>query len=380
MPEAERSNRAFIDRAAYGICRTTVAGRFLDVNPALVAMLGYESADALLAADIATEIYRDPADRSALVADVTDGRFPGWAELRWRKRDHTPITVRLTVQAVRADDGVCYLEEIIENITEQSRREEIVRRNERLASLAKMLAGVAHELNNPLAAIGGFAQLLLQQTWPLPETERAAIQTIQAESVRAGRIVKDLLSFARRPDRERLEPVEVNEVVRYVIDAQRSPIDAAGIRMVLDLAPDLPRTLGQSSQIEQAVLHLVVNARQALEQAIEGSSGRPSRRLTDRLTERFATDPPTITIRTAADNSHLVLEVRDNGPGIRDDHRARIWDPFWTTKDEGQGTGLGLSVVHGIVTGFGGTVDVTSAVGLGTRFTLRLPAVPRAPG
>jgi signal transduction histidine kinase len=375
VPEAERSDRGLIDRAAYGICRTTLAGRFLDVNPALVAMLGYDSADALLTVDIPTEIYRDPADRATLVADAFAGRFSGWAELRWRKRDRTPIIVRLSARAVHPGRDDCYLEEIVENISEHARREEIIRRNERLASLAKMLAGVAHELNNPLAAIGGFAQLLLQQTWPLPESERTAVQTIQHESIRAGRIVKDLLSFARRPDRERLEPVEVNEVVRYVLDTQRSPIEGAGIRTVLDLAPDLPPTLGQSSQIEQAVLHLVVNARQALEQLMSGATGRPSRRLSDRLSERLALDPPTITIRTASENGNLVLEVRDNGPGIRDDHRARIWDPFWTTKDEGQGTGLGLSVVHGIVTGFGGTVDVESEVGLGTRFTLRLPAV-----
>jgi PAS domain S-box-containing protein len=358
--------RALILRAAYGIFQATLDGRFLEVNPALVRMLGHASADTLLALP-AGSVYYDRADDQRVIAQALAGELRAGTEVRWRRQDGAPVLIRLTMQVVR--DGVgapVALEGMAEDVTERARQEEMLRRSERMASLGSMLAGVAHELNNPLAAIGGFAQLLLREQ--MSDDDRSAIETIYHESQRAAKIVRDLLAFSRRQEQERRERVDLNEIIRYIIDAQRYQIETQGIRRELALEAGLPPVLAQPSQLEQVVLNLVVNARQALESTTD-------RRAAEQRAGHEA-PPPVIAVRTSSTGGIVVLEIEDNGPGIPPEHRSRIWDPFWTTKDEGEGTGLGLAVVHGIVSGYGGTIDVETEVGEGTRFIVKLPAAP----
>ena len=365
----EERVRALLDRMAYGIYRSTAEGRFVEVNPALVAMLGYESAEQLLRADIARDVYRDADDRTRLVQSHDDGGDTArWREVRWRRRDGTPLTVRLTAHAVReGPDGrpgehgqARYFDVIVEDVTDRKRQEELLRRSERMASLGHTLAGVAHELNNPLAAIRGFAQLLLRDEWP--DEERSALETIDHEAARAAKIVKDLLLFARRQEGQARERVDLNRVAAYIIDSQRYAMETRGIRCALELAGELPPLLADAAQLEQVVLNLVTNARQALESQADAASpgDAPAR-------------APEITVRTALVDGHVLLEVRDNGPGIPEEARSRIWDPFFTTKPEGEGTGLGLSVVHGIVAAHGGITDIDSEEGAGTTVRVALP-------
>jgi two-component system, cell cycle sensor histidine kinase and response regulator CckA len=371
LHETEERYRSLIARAAYGIYHSTLDGRFLDVNPALVAMLGYESAEELLRVNLATDVYSDPAERDRLLSLALAEDIATWVTVHWRRRDGTTIIVRLSARVVRepATGEVKYLEGIAEDITDRGRQEEMLRRSERMASLGHTLAGVAHELNNPLAAISGFAQLMLRgREWP--EDDRVALQTIAHEAVRAGKIVKDLLTFSRRQEAaQRHQRVNLNHVVRYIFDAQRYAMETRGIRSAVTLEPSLAPVLADAAQMEQVVLNLVVNARQALEAAADtpAAAGAAS-----------VASPARVTARTMQQGDDVVLEIADNGPGIAPGDLSRIWDPFWTTKGEGEGTGLGLSVVHGIVTAHGGTIAVDSSLGLGTRFTIRLPAAPAA--
>ncbi len=368
LAESEARYRALIARAAYGIYRSTLEGRFLEVNPALVAMLGYASAEELLAADIKREIYHDATSRDRLLAAHPDTPLDR-AEVTWKRKDGTLITVRLSARMVRDEAGdILYFEGIAEDVTERLRQEELLRRSERMASLGHTLAGAAHELNNPLAAICGFAQLLLRDA--REPDDRSALETIHHEAARAGRIVKDLLTFARRQEGERRAPVDVNAVARYIIESQRYAIETRGIRRDLELQPGLPLVLGDASQLEQVVLNLVVNARQALETA---SDAHPTR---DGAKPARA---PHIALRTSLDGGFVRLVVEDNGPGIPPAQLSRIWDPFWTTKPEGVGTGLGLSVVHGIIAAHGGTIEVTSDAARGTRFVVSLPPLHDVP-
>lgn len=369
---SEERYRALIERAAYGIFRSTPEGRFLDANPALVRMLGYDSEEELKRLHLPTDLYVDPAERERLMARLRDEHGFDWQDVRWRRRDGTVITVRLTVRVKRNAAGrIDLFEGIAEDATERSRHEELLRRSERMASLGTTLAGVAHELNNPLAAISGFSQILLRGTHS--EEDRSAIETIHRESLRAARIVKDLLVFSRRQEAERHELVQVNDVVRYVVSTRRYSMETRGISCHVELAEELPPVLADPTQVEQVLLNLIVNAEQALEQVFEQSLEGPH----DSAAEGEA-PAALLSVRTSSVRGSVVIEVADSGPGISRENLSRIWDPFWTTKSEGEGTGLGLPVVHGIVAAHGGTIEVESAVDVGTCFTVRLPAADPA--
>jgi PAS domain S-box-containing protein len=373
LAASEARYRALIARAAYGIYRATRDGRFVEVNPALVAMLGWESTAALLEADIPREVWADPEERARRIRELEDGAEPpDWTVVRWKRRDGSPLVVRVTVRVARDADGrpVEY-EGMVEDVTARVRQDELLRRSERMASLGTLLAGVAHEINNPLAAVAGFAQLLLRSD--LTPDDRQAIETIVHEAARAGKIVRDLLTFARQGERERREPVRLNEVVRHIMLAQRYTMETRGIRWTLVLEPSDPLVVGDRAQLEQVVLNLVVNARQAIEDMCDAAPSEDQ------------APPMHVAVETRADGDAVMLLVRDTGPGIAEADRTRIFDPFFTTKAEGRGTGLGLSVVHGIVTEHGGTIEVDSEQGAGSTFIVRLtreaepPALPEQP-
>ena len=368
LRQSEERMRALIARAAYGIFRSTREGRFLDVNPALVTMLGYDTADELLGIDILRELYVDIGERERWMAAIDSGAHPEWFDVTWKRKDGVPIAVRLSARAARDGHGdVVWYEGIAENVTERLLREAVVRRAERMSSLGHTLAGVAHELNNPLAAISGFAQILLKTH--LPNDDRRAIETIHREAKRAAKIVKDLLTFARRQESSERHRVDLNDIVRYIADTQRYTMETHGVHCELVLSDEPAFVSADSAQLEQVMLNLLVNARQALEALTAPvAAGRVS---------TGATRAPMVVIRTSVRNNTVSLEISDNGRGIAATQLPLIWDPFWTTKEEGEGTGLGLSVVHGIVTAHGGTIDVDTRVGAGTTFVVSLPAFRR---
>jgi two-component system cell cycle sensor histidine kinase/response regulator CckA len=358
---SEERLRTLVDHAAYGIYRCGRDSRFIEANPAMLQMLGYERVEALQELDVLETLFVEPAERARWREDLALGRLRDWYDFTWRRRDDTTVRVRVSPRLVRGDQGVMlYCDAIAENVTERLRREEMVRRGERMAALGRTLAGVAHEINNPLAAIAGFAQLLLKG--PLAQEERHALDTMLHEAQRAARIVKDLLAVARRQESHEPQAVDVNAIVGYIVDTQRYALDTHGIRMIAEFASDPAIVRGDSAQLEQVVLNLVVNARQALEKMIDRREAR-----------RDPRSIPTIRVRTGLQSDVVTIEVIDNGPGIGAADLPRIFDPFFTTKDEGEGSGLGLAVVHGIVTQHGGAIDVASTLGSGSHFRVSLP-------
>jgi two-component system, cell cycle sensor histidine kinase and response regulator CckA len=359
LREASDRYASLVERVGYGIYRSTPEGRFVEVNSVLMSMLGYTHPEDILGLELARDVYLDPEDRMRL-RERPSVVFPEWVETRWKRRDGSAITVRLSVQRVRDAEGrVIAYDGIVEDVGDRQRREELMRRSERMASLGTTLAGVAHELNNPLAAIMGFAQLLLRKPWP--SEDRAALETINHEAIRSATIVKDLLALTRKRDVERRVPADINDIVGYIARTRRYALETAGIACTLDLQPALPPIHGDRAQLEQVVLNLLNNAEQALSPRAEvGMAAR-------------------IAIRTRHDGEGVFIEIEDNGPGIPEEWRSRIWDPFWTTKGEGEGTGLGLSVVHGIVSDHGGIITLEEAVGPGARFVIRLPAAASVP-
>ena len=221
--------------------------------------------------------------------------------------------------------------------------------SDRLAAVGELVAGVAHEVNNPLSSISAFAQLLLRDAG-LTTHQRESIEVIRGETMRASQVVKDLLAFARRSEPQSA-PLDLNAVVGRTLRMRQYQFSEASVRVESELAGDLPSVMGDARQLQQVCLNLLTNAVQAM------SPGGG-----------------VLCVRTYQANDRVRLEVRDTGPGISVDARAHIFEPFFTTKKEGEGTGLGLSVSYGIVTTHGGTIEVAETGAGGTTFRVTLPA------
>jgi len=219
---------------------------------------------------------------------------------------------------------------------------------DRLSQLGALVSGVAHELNNPLAAIAAFAELLVVE--PRQAELRESAEVIRAEAMRAGRIVRTLLDFARQRPRVRVA-VDLAEIVDRVLSLQRSALKKARVRAAVAIPDDLPAVLGDPQELQQVVLNAVVNARQAVE-----ASGRPGQ---------------VLIIAKRTDN-HVRVAVEDTGQGVPSEILDRVFEPFFTTKGD-QGTGLGLAISFGLVRAMGGRMWIQNIEGGGARLEFELP-------
>ncbi len=225
--------------------------------------------------------------------------------------------------------------------------EQQLRHSERLATIGQLAAGVAHELNEPLGNILGFAQLAGRDR-ELPDQISNDLDKIVKSALHAREIIKKLMLFGRRMPPQQME-IDLNKIVTdglYFLEARCTKSEIV-VHKAID--PELPMVSADPSQLEQVLVNLVINAIHAM-----GNGGE-------------------LTIKTFSSRDHVCMSVSDTGPGIEDDILEQIFVPFFTTKDVDEGTGLGLSVVHGIVTAHNGTIDVDSQIGRGTTFTIRIP-------
>jgi PAS domain S-box-containing protein len=241
-------------------------------------------------------------------------------------------------------------------LTERARLEQQLRQAEKLSALGQMVSGIAHELNNPLAVINGYLELVLSRD-PLPDQTRQSLLKVATESGHAAKLVSNFLSFAREQASTRVV-TDLNQLVERVAERRRLDPDSARILTRLELAPGLPQTLADPDKLEQVLDNLVHNAMQAL-------SDRQGAGIVQLTTERF--------------NGSVRVRVEDNGPGIPAHLAARIFEPFFTTKDVGKGTGLGLSISHSIMSEHKGRLyHQPSGLG-GACFVAELPALKAAP-
>lgn len=271
-----------------------------------------------------------------------------------QRQSKEPAIVEMNAQRLNVDDQamiVC----VGRDLTERRRLEQQLIQSDKLSALGQLVAGVAHELNNPLASISGYAQLLMRNR-TLPDDVRADVEQIRQQADRASRIVRNLLMFAREHKPERLL-VQINEVVQSTLSLQAYQLRVDNITVKLELDPELPQTLADPHQLQQVLLNLITNARQAMS---EKGSG-------------------TLTIRTqryeSGDGSSIEMIVSDTGIGIPAQYLDKIFNPFFTTKPVGQGTGLGLSICYGIIQEHNGQIWVESREGIGTTIFIRLPVI-----
>ncbi len=241
---------------------------------------------------------------------------------------------------------------LFDDVTQRERMEEQMSQTEKLTSLGLLAAGVAHEVNTPLAVISNYIQMLAKQM-PEGDPRHSIIEKIVKQTFRASEIVNNLLNFSRTGLAEAGD-VDVNRVVEETLSLMAHPLKISHIQVVKQLGEPLPPVRGSANKLQQVFLNLFLNARDAM----------PGGGMLE--------------VRTAAHNGTVEIEVADTGAGIAREHINRIFDPFFTTKPNGRGTGLGLSVSYGIIKEHAGKIDVRSAPGKGTSFHLELPAVRKA--
>lgn len=248
--------------------------------------------------------------------------------------------------------------EIYRDLTTRRGTQSKLLRTEKLAALGQLITGVAHELNNPLTTILGYSQRLLQRRPGVDAEETRQIRQIFEEAERATTILRQLLLNAHE-DQPELRTVAINQLVAQTIELQQASLTQENIRVQTDLDPSDPLVYGDTGQLQQVLMNLAGNARQAIDESGHGG---------------------TIRIRTKQiGNQRVLLEIADSGPGIPPENLSRIFDPFFTTKPAGIGTGLGLAIVLGIVREHGGHVNVASPPGGGAIFSIALCAAHGAP-
>ena len=282
-------------------------------------------------------------------------------ELGELARSYNRMTGELKRANAEISDWTKTLEDRVEKKTaELQQAQEHVLRVEKLASIGKLAAIVAHEINNPLAGILVYARLVLKRlgrggtNGHAEEETRKHVETIAAESARCGEIVKGLLQFSRQT-KPNFKPNNLNDVITESLRLVRHKIELTGVRAIAKCDPNLKQITCDEQQIKQALVALLINACEAVHTG-EGEIAIASRYL------------------AAAESAEI--RISDNGVGMDDETKQHIFEPFFTTKEQGKGVGLGLAVVYGIVTGHGGEIEVESAPGCGTTFVIRLPDRP----
>jgi two-component system NtrC family sensor kinase len=353
MRSAELRFRTLFRAAPDAVFTVLSDGRIREANDAVGEVTGIDPV--LVVGQSVTDLVAE-SDRERLLAalDATIAGSPARLELSFVHQTPGPVTplrriVAVAMSRLPETDPPSVLLVGRDTTSEHDMRMRLMV-SDRLAAVGELVAGVAHEVNNPLSSISAFAQILLREG-DLTPMQRESIDVIRSETMRASQVVKDLLAFARRSEPMRA-PVDLNGVVQGTLRLRGYQLTSTKVHVETTLAPELPSVIGDSRQLQQVCLNLVTNAVQAM--APQGGG------------ELF--------ISTATDGADVVLEVRDTGPGIPDAVRPYVFQPFFTTKDEGEGTGLGLSVSYGIVAAHGGRIEVTNTSVAGTTFRVTLPA------
>src|SRR5213079_3403908 len=363
LRRSDESYRALVQHATYGIYRSSVAGRFFTVNPALVRMLGYESEDQLRAVDLERDVYADADERRRILARFEAGDAVEGAEVTWRRRDGSEIRVRLSGRAVRRPDGTieCF-ETIAEDVTERRALEEQLRQSQKMEAIGQLTGGIAHDFNNLLTIILANAQLLAKAIPATQEPAHADLRDVMSAALRGRVMVKELLGFARR-SRLELQPVSLGGLIADLSGFLRR-ILPADVEVVTWGGDGLPDVRADVHATEQILFNLATNARDAMP---DGGVLRLETTLVHLSEEQRQA------CGALRPGEHVCLAVEDTGVGMDAPTRARMFEPFFTTKAPGKGTGLGLATVYGIVKQSGGFIWVYSEPGEGTTFKIYLP-------
>jgi two-component system, cell cycle sensor histidine kinase and response regulator CckA len=361
---SESGFRSMIEDAPYGIYRAAIDGRLLRANPALQKMLGYDNLDELLSASLPTNVFRNPSDFGGFKELLENASEFKDVEVELKRRDGAPITVRCTGRKVKGEhEGVPCFDVFAEDVTERRILERQLRMAGKMEAVGRLSGGIAHDFNNLLGVIIGYGQVLKRRLGAGSDLLECA-EEIEKAGQRAASLTRQLLAFSRQ---QILTPsiLKLNDLVSDM--AKMLPrLLGEDITVNTSLSSDLGMVKADQGQIEQVIMNLAVNARDAMP---EGGTLRIETANVE-LDQAYAWQHP-----GAKPGHYVMLAVIDSGTGIDPDTLTHIFEPFFTTKEVGKGTGLGLATVYGVVKQSGGYIWVESEPGHGASFQIFLPRV-----
>jgi two-component system NtrC family sensor kinase len=338
--DGRKSWQEVVDAIALALCIVDRTGSIRRANRAFAELVDAPPASligrpwaAFVPPGWVPEIRRTLAERTGAGAELETG-----------ERCYSLSTVPIT----QGDPSLTVL--LFDDQTERRRLQDQLIQSEKLSAIGQLIAGIAHDLNNPLASVVGFADFL-SELRDVPPGLREPLSVIREEAERASNIVKNLLGFARKQERQR-RPVMLEPMIESTLTLLRNQLLAFHVDARVEIEPDLPLVALDINQMQQVLVNLINNAAQAI-----ASTGRPG----------------TVTVRARRLLDGVAIEVADDGPGMSRELAEQVFEPFFTTKPEGQGTGLGLSISQGIVKEHGGRITLGTREGEGATFTIQLP-------
>jgi two-component system cell cycle sensor histidine kinase/response regulator CckA len=363
---SEARNRQLVDNSSYGIFRISTDGTFLDPNPALLRILGCDSAENLSPPALVRDIFRYPAHYTECLAACRKEGQVHSAETEWRRRDGGMVIVRLHLRGLSFAESTASVEVIAEDVTEVRAIERQLHQSQKFEAIGQLAGGIAHDFNNVVGAILGWAELGFDSSRSYPQIAERFTR-IREQAERAAALTRELLAFARR---QILQPrnVDLNaitsDLASFLDKVIRKDIELKVVNRPLDALKADP------TQIEQVLMNLCLHARDAMPQ---GGRLLIETEMAD-IDDSYCRFHPHIT-----PGRYAVLSVSDTGPGMDAEMREHVFEPFFSMKDNGKSSGMGLATAYGIVKQHGGFLHVYSEVGQGTLFRAYLPAASGEP-
>ncbi len=377
LKASEEKYRNIFENAVEGFFRSTPEGRFTEVNPAFARMLGYDSPEDVVStiSDIATEYYVDPEDRRRYQETLRRSGTVDNMQFRVKRKDGTQIWVSNSTRAYFDKNGnVIRYEGFVTDITERIKAEEEKEKlrfqlvqGQKMQAIGTLAGGIAHDFNNILASIIGFTELAIDEVEKGTVVEDS-LQEVYAAGKRARDLVRQILTIGRH-DEKKFRPVQVGSLIKEILKMLRSTIPSS-IQLKEVICSEPLVVEADPTQLQQVVINLATNARQAmadgpgvLKVTVDAIEPGPE------MHWRNPDLPP---------GKFARITVSDTGVGIPKEHLDKIFEPYFTTKKKGEGSGLGLSVVHGIIESHRGYISVSSEPGKRTTFSVSLPLVKKA--
>jgi PAS domain S-box-containing protein len=371
LRDSEASNRELVEHAAYGIYRSTRDGRFVSVNPAMLRLLGYESEEELLQVDMGRDVYADPALRERLIAIYKAQERVDGVEVEWKRKDGSRVLVLLSGKPVRgAGEEVEAFDMIAEDVTERRALEEQLRQAQKMEAIGQLTGGIAHDFNNLLTVILANADMIERGLHPDQAEMQGDLTDLRRAAQRGSDMVRKLLGYSRRGMLV-LKPLKISGVIADLLPTLRRILpENIDVRFLPRAAEST--VSADEGALEQILFNLATNARDAMP---DGGVLRIeiTRVLADgERGPRLGWGAPP--------GEYLLVSVSDTGQGMDEETKKHIYDPFFTTKATGHGTGLGMAMIYGLVKQQAGYIDVSSREGEGTTVDLYFPLAERTGG